>query len=589
MSPTPEPTSQADYDLVVVGGTAGGLSVAVSFQRSGIGFVRVVESGHAVVFPELVGPDELDIGYGEDVVRVDVEDSTVIVHTNKHTYRARACVIAARNPLPDWSPPGKTLEGPRIHVDALPEHVEGLDVLIVGYTDHAVELTATTAAAGARVVLAAGGMKPRRLSPAGAAMLRRLEIERRATILYRSTPSEVADSDGYPMVYFGDRRTPDLQFDHVVFASHRRTLTPEEAGLTPEALESGRVWFLGEPTEEDRATTVAPGWRIGLEVAAACFPDLELDYRLGAADHVVGDSAVIEDLRAKHYNATITHFEPTHSDLWVLRVRPDHGESSFIPGQYASLGLGHWEDRIDDAIEADIDKRWDKMIRRSYSISSRIFDDVGYLADEGALDELEFYIVLVPPSGTRIPGLTPRLALKRPGDRIYLGPKVAGRYTLAPVTDPSSTVLFFATGTGEAPHNSMVVELLRKGHYGPVVSAVSVRQWADLAYLEEHRNLAERYSNYHYLPMPTREPDIPKRYIQDLLRDGDLDDIDIVLDPRSTHVFLCGNPAMIGIPEEDDSGTVYPSPTGVVELLTERGFTLDRRRQPGNIHVEEYW
>jgi hypothetical protein len=27
----------------------------------------------------------------------------------------------------------------------------------------------------------------------------------------------------------------------------------------------------------------------------------------------------------------------------------------------------------------------------------------------------------------------------------------------------------------------------------------------------------------------------------------------------------------------------------VVQLLSERGFTLDRRNDPGNIHYEEYW
>jgi ferredoxin--NADP+ reductase len=580
--------SRADYDLVVVGGSAGGLSVAVSSLRSGLGLVRVLESGHSVVFPELVGPDELDVGYGEDVLDIDAEGSAIIVRTNKFTYRTRACLIADRRLLPDWTPPIKTLGGPRIHIDALPDHIESTDVLIVGYTDHAVELTVEAAAAGARVVLAAGGIDPKRLSPAGDHMLRRLERERRATLLYKSTPTEIADTGGYPMVYFGDRRTPDLQFDHVIFASHRETLTPEDIGLTKVGLESGRVWFLGEP-EEGSVGTTAPGWRIGLEIAAACFPELELDYRLGVADHRNRNQAVIEELRSEHYNASITHFEPTHSDLWVLRVRPDHGSSSFIPGQYASLGLGYWEARIDDAEDADLGKRWDRLIRRSYSISSRMFDETGYLTDEGGLNELEFYIVLVRPSEEEVPGLTPRLALKRPGDRIYLGPKVAGRYTLAPVTDPASTVLFFATGTGEAPHNAMVIELLRKGHYGPIVSAVSVRRWTDLGYLKQHQALAKRYPSYHYLPMPTREPDVPKRYIQDFLQEGDLALMGIDLDPASTHVFLCGNPAMIGIPESDDSTAVFPEPVGVVELLTERGFTLDRRRKSGNIHVEEYW
>lgn len=579
---------QADYNLVVVGGSAGGLSVAVSSLRSGLQPVRVLESGHSVVFPELVGPDELDVGYGESVIEIDADGSSIVVRTNKHSYRTRACLIAERRLLPEWIPPIKTYPSTRIHIDDIPDHVESMDILVVGHTDHAVELTIRAAEAGARVVLAGGGMDPNRLSPAGEYMLRRLEQERRATLLYRSTPTRIADAGGYPMAYFGDRRTPDLQFDHIIFASPRETLTPEDVGLTEAGLETGRVWFLGEPDTESVETT-APGWRIGMEIAAACFPEVDLSSATTTTDHRARNEVYIEELRSEHYNATITHFEPTHSDLWVLRVRADHGGSSFTPGQYASLGLGYWESRIDDATDANLDERWDKLVRRSYSISSRMFDETGYLSDEGGLDELEFYIVLVPATEESVPGLTPRLALKRPGDRIYLGPKVAGRYTLTPVTDPASTVLFFATGTGEAPHNAMVIELLRKGHYGPIVSAVSVRQTADLGYLKEHEALTKRYGNYHYLPMPTREPDVPKRYIQDLIVDGDLASIGVDLDPESTHVFLCGNPAMIGIPETDNSNTVFPEPVGVVELLTERGFTLTRRKQPGNIHVEEYW
>jgi ferredoxin--NADP+ reductase len=182
------------------------------------------------------------------------------------------------------------------------------------------------------------------------------------------------------------------------------------------------------------------------------------------------------------------------------------------------------------------------------------------------------------------------LALKREGDRIYLGPKVAGRYTLKSVIDPHAEVVFFSTGTGEAPHNGMVIDLLRKGHSGPIVSAVTVRQSADLGYMDKHRELESRYANYHYLPMPTREPGIPKRYLQDLIRDDDFSTkLGVELSPETSHVFLCGNPAMIGIPEEQDGELKFPETVGVVELLVERGFTLDRRNSPGNIHYEEYW
>jgi ferredoxin--NADP+ reductase len=136
----------------------------------------------------------------------------------------------------------------------------------------------------------------------------------------------------------------------------------------------------------------------------------------------------------------------------------------------------------------------------------------------------------------------------------------------------------------------MVTELLRKGHHGPIVSAVTVREWADLGYTDQHRELERRYPNYTYLPLPTREADVPKRYIQDLIKDDVFGkELGAPLDPATTHVFLCGNPAMIGLPEEHDGVETFPEVTGVVELLSERGFTLDRRNQPGNIHFEEYW
>ncbi len=579
------------YDLVIIGGTASGLSVAISSLRSGLGLVRIVESSSAVTFPELATDNQLDVGYGEDVKSIDLDGNDLVVTTNRLVYRSRAVLVAERGPDLAWKPPiatPATLDS-RIHVDEITARPDE-DVLVVGYNNHAVELTATIAAAGARVVLAAGGMDPTRLSPAGEHMLRRLERERRATLLYRSVPEQITNVAGFPMAFFADRQTPDLQFDQVVFASGRTTLGPADVGLSDAALATGRVFFVGEPDDTTTAPT-SPGWQVGRDIAAAAFPELELAEPAPVIERRNRHTGVIDELRVEHYNATITHFEPTHSDLWVLRVRPDHGETSHLPGQYASLGLGFWEPRIDDAEDAKLDERWDKLIRRSYSISSRMFDEHGYLTSEAGHDDIEFYIVLVEPTPDNVPGLTPRLALKRPGDRIYLGPKVAGRYTLNAVTDPSATVLFFGTGTGEAPHNGMVVELLRKGHTGPIVSAVSVRKWADLGYTEKHRTLESRYPNYHYLPMPTRESDVPKRYIQSLITDEVFEkELGLTLDPESTHVFLCGNPAMIGLPEgKDGEEKTFPETVGVVQLLTERGFTLDERRSSGNIHYEEYW
>jgi len=593
------------HDLVIIGGNAGGLSAAVTARESGLERVAVLERGTSLALPGVAGEYGLEVSYGETVTSVDLdadvggdaEDSGtgdgggLIVTTRRQSYRTRSVLVALRTSLEGWTPPIPVADGTHIHVDEIPEQANDVDVLVIGYTDHAVELTVRLADLGAGVVLAAGGMNPRRLSPMGARLLNDIERERRATLLYSSTPQQIAEVDGFPMAYFNDRRTPDLQFDHVVFSSGRRSVQPEHVGATAAALATGRVWFLGTSDETPDGAPSAPGASIGRDLVTAVFPDAAVPPPEPSAWSRHEVPGVVDDLRGQHYNATITHFEPTHSDLWVLRVRPDHGSVSHLPGQYASLGLGYWEPRVDDAVDPKLDERWDKLVRRSYSISHRIFDEHGYLADEAAADELEFYIVLVPPTPDNVPGLTPRLALKQPGDRIYLGPKVAGRYTLAPVTDPADTVLFLSTGTGEAPQNAMVTELLRKGHHGPIVSAVSVRQWADLGYMDKHRRLESRYANYHYVPLPTREPDVPKRYIQDLIRDDVFtSELGLTLDPSSTHVFLCGNPSMIGLPEEGEGGEPeYPETVGVVQLLAERGFTLDQRKQRGNIHYEEYW
>jgi ferredoxin--NADP+ reductase len=317
------------------------------------------------------------------------------------------------------------------------------------------------------------------------------------------------------------------------------------------------------------------------------FPQLPL---LRPTRPTVLDEQRRRELASEHYNATITGFDTAHNELWRIRVRPDHPGVVHRAGQYCSLGLGYWEPRADDAEDPGLERRRERLIRRSYSISSPIFDPRGYLVDPAEMDEVELYIVWVKPERDRVPALTPRLALKQPGDRIYLGPKVAGRYTLAPVEDPSTAVVFCATGTGEAPHNAMLVELLRKGHHGPILSAVSVRYRSDLAYVAEHRRLEERFPNYRYLPVPTREPGEPKRYLQDLLQDGSLEEgLGAAIDPDSTHLFLCGNPAMIGLPSWEDDSPSFPELPGMCELLHRRGFVLDRRGVTGNVHYEEYW
>jgi ferredoxin/flavodoxin---NADP+ reductase len=305
----------------------------------------------------------------------------------------------------------------------------------------------------------------------------------------------------------------------------------------------------------------------------------------------------IADLRRQKYNATAIRLIKAHSDLLILRVRPDKPLQAHKPGQYTALGLGYWEPRFPGSAEEDLQTAdWTKLARRSYSISCSILDDQGQFLDRGKADWLEFYIVLVRESGKLLPpALTPRLFLLQEGERLFMGEKISGNFTLDPV-QPDDTIVFLATGTGEAPHNYMLWELLRRGHRGRLLSACCVRYRKDLGYLALHTELMRRYPRYTYLPLTTREAESKdhKVYIQDLITSGQLEErLGQALDPRRTHVFLCGNPKMIGVPEKEHATgeRVYPQPPGVIEILEKRGFRTDMPSQKikGNLHYEEYW
>ncbi len=304
----------------------------------------------------------------------------------------------------------------------------------------------------------------------------------------------------------------------------------------------------------------------------------------------------IDELRQKRYNGTVVYLKKTHSDLMVMRVKPDFARPPHKPGQYCSLGLGYWEPRVEgcqaETLTPDEEK---KIVRRAYSISNSILDDAGNLVDVPATDYLEFYIVLVRENADgRVPALTPRLFALREGDRINIGEKITGAYTLDCV-QPDDNVIFLGTGTGEAPHNYMAWDLLRRGHKGKILSACCVRYSRDLGYLETHRLLMDRYRNYKYLPLTTREASVLKKvYIQDLISCGEMEEqLGDRLDPARTHVFLCGNPKMIGVPVRDKATgeKSYPQPTGVIEILERCGFQADVSsiKFKGNIHFEEYW
>ncbi len=249
-------------------------------------------------------------------------------------------------------------------------------------------------------------------------------------------------------------------------------------------------------------------------------------------------------------NATLVERRDLHADLFLLRVAPDSGEyPPFEPGQYTGLG------RVDDA---------GRLVRRTYSIAS----------SATRRQWLEFFVVHVDDGE-----FTSWLAARPVGTRLWLAPRAAGAFTLDGVTREHD-VVFVATGTGVSPYLSMIRTWRRDPPWRRCVLINGVRRAADLGYRAELEALAATDPRFVYLPTVTREgPDSPWRglrgRVQALLEPQRFESLaGFVLDPRRTHVFLCGNPAMV-----DD----------VEARLGARGFAHHRRGAGGTLHVEKYW
>jgi len=385
-----------------------------------------------------------------------------------------------------------------------------------------------------------------------------------------------------------------FDLDRSLTGQDARIFTDPPEGETPPRTLARRLWERHPDISSihvlSNTVTVGRGrpWdEDSIEAARTIIAELFVHYETISLDEYD------EQRRLANYNATITWIRAHNPDLWVMRIRPDEPIDQFAPGQYTTLGLGFWERRADEAEEdfGDDPDRRDKMARRSYSVSSSIVGDDGELV-EAHPGEVEFYIVQVPPGEEELPALTPRIFSRETGDRIYMSHKFTGRYTLEGV-EQADNVVFLSTGTGEAPQNLMTAELLRNGHEGQILNAVCVRYRRDLAYVDEHATVEEMYPQYRYVGLTTREPENEgdKVYIQDLITSGRLEEeLGTDLDPETTHVFLCGNPAMIGLPKWGDDGSMqFPEPKGVCQILHDRGFTIDHLDRRGNVHYEEFW
>lgn len=265
------------------------------------------------------------------------------------------------------------------------------------------------------------------------------------------------------------------------------------------------------------------------------------------------------------YNAVVVARQALTSDLFIIKVKPDNPGPAFTSGQYVLLGLSSNVERRSGSEPEFKESKAGRMILRAYSIASAGHEP----------ELLEFYVSVVA-NGS----LTPRLVSLRPGDRLMVGEKIRGFFTLDTVPKEHKTVVLAATGTGLAPYLSM----MRRHAVQPypfrfVILHGAPRSW-ELGYLEELRLHSRYLPRVAYIPSITRTKEDPwwtgetgriTQYFQShLLRDR----LEVELDPARTSVFLCGNPAMI-----HEVGT----------MLEPMGYTAYTTQTPGSLHTEEYW
>jgi ferredoxin--NADP+ reductase len=265
------------------------------------------------------------------------------------------------------------------------------------------------------------------------------------------------------------------------------------------------------------------------------------------------------------YNATVIAVVRWTPDLFTLKIRPDTQLAPFTAGQYVLLGLTSDRPRRLGAEPEFKESKPGRLVMRAYSIASGGQEP----------STLEFFI-----SQVNNGALTPRLVTLEAGERIYVGEKIRGHFTLDHVPEGNENIVLCATGTGLAPYISMLRDEDHFVHPHRFVLLQGAATGNELGYLDELSLRVSRHKNWSYAPSITRPHLYPwwqgetgrlTRYFEGTFLQ---DQFSVSLDPAKTSVFLCGNPAMI---------------SQVKEMLTPLGYTVGDAIHPGPLHIEEYW
>ncbi|WP_404343419.1 ferredoxin--NADP reductase [Pseudoalteromonas mariniglutinosa] len=216
----------------------------------------------------------------------------------------------------------------------------------------------------------------------------------------------------------------------------------------------------------------------------------------------------------------------------------------FTAGQFTKLAL-----QVDD-----------KRIARAYSYVNAPSDP-----------NLEFYLINVA-EGL----LSPQLAKLKAGDTLMIERHATGFFTVDELP-ASEQLLLLSTGTAIGPYLSMLVQGDVWQKYQHVHLVHGVRCNADLSYQDKIKQLQAVYPQLIYTPVVSRESanlGLNGRVTEVIKNNRLFDLMPHCVTPSNTQFMICGNPQMV---------------KDTTALLLDRGFTRHRRREPGNITVEQYW
>ncbi|RJX64850.1 ferredoxin--NADP reductase [Vibrio sinensis] len=236
-------------------------------------------------------------------------------------------------------------------------------------------------------------------------------------------------------------------------------------------------------------------------------------------------------------------------NLFSLRIRVH--SLSFEAGQFTKLAL------------RNVDGEW---VRRAYSL-------VNHPDDYKHTNEAEFLIIT--DSAGQLSPMLQRLVVN---DEVAVSTYSSGFMTLSEIPKTATDLWLLSTGTGIGPFLSLLDESSVSLPNNNLVLVHAVRFESELVYQEKIEQFKQRYGEkFHYVPIVSRESvtGTLRGRIPMLLESGELEKVTgITLSHAESFLYLCGNPNMV---------------KETREVLKQRGFRSNLRREAGHFSSENYW